>query len=388
MSHFSRPYVSAAERRRKADKKVAALKKKGETIEPVTAATPRGMIAASFWGQAWCEHLESYSDFANRLPRGRTYLRNGSVLHLGIEKGAIQALVMGSDLYRQTVRIDPIPKAKWNALKQRCQGGIGSLVELLQGKLSGEIMSIVTDRQDGLFPAPREIRLDCNCPDWADLCKHLAAVLYGVGARLDDRPELLFKLRGVDHAELVQTDASALVSRPRPGSGRRRLSAEAVGDVFGVEMVAEDPPDSATETEAGSPPPPDSPPVGNASQTGTKKSARKRSLRKAPHETGSDIAERLQRIEEAEAEIAGGKARRTPAQRPRKQSTPPFSPTGPAVRQLRERLNLSRSAFARQLGVSAPTVANWEAKPGAINPQARCLAALRKAHRIAHEGEQ
>jgi uncharacterized Zn finger protein len=229
-----KPYVPVAESRRKADKKVAALKKKGATIEPVTAATPRGKIATSFWGQAWCDHLESYSDFANRLPRGRTYLRNGSVLHLGIEPGRIHALVMGSSLYEQTIRIEPLPKAKWKALKKRCQGKVGTLVELLQGKLSSEIMAIVTDRKDGLFPGPKEIKLDCNCPDWADLCKHLAAVLYGVGARLDEAPELLFKLRGVDHTELIQTDASALATGP--GSGRRRLAPAALGDVFGVDM--------------------------------------------------------------------------------------------------------------------------------------------------------
>jgi len=318
-----KPYVPAAERRRQADKRVAALKKKGEAVEPVSAATPRGKIAVSFWGQAWCEHLESYSDFANRLPRGRTYLRNGSVLHLGIEKGAIRALVMGSELYRQTVRIDPLPKAKWESLKQRCQGGVGSLVELLQGKLSGEIMKIVTDPVAGLFPDPKEIHLDCSCPDWAYLCKHLAAVLYGVGARLDDAPELLFKLRGVDHAELVQADTSSLVSRPGPGSGRRRLSTAAVRDVFGVEMVAENPPEPTQKK----------------------------------------------------------KSRRTPAKRSRKEPPPPFSPTGPNVRQLRERLNLSRSAFARALCVSPPTVVNWESKPGAFNPQARSLAALQRLDR-------
>lgn len=239
MSWHYKPYVPVAQRRRKAEKKMAALRKKGEAVEPVTAATPRGKIAASVWGQAWCEHLESYSDFRNRLPRGRTYLRNGSVCHLGIETGRIQALVMGSSLYKQSVRIDPLPKAKWEALKKRCQGKVGSLVELLQGKLSDEIMALVTDRRTGIFPSPKEIHLDCDCPDWAGLCKHLAAVLYGVGARLDDAPELLFKLRGVDHTELIAADATALTgSKGR----RRRLAADSIGDVFGNEMVAEDPP--------------------------------------------------------------------------------------------------------------------------------------------------
>lgn len=410
MSHYFKPYVPVAERRRKADKKVAALRKKGEAIEPVHAATPRGKIASSFWGQAWCEHLESYSDFANRLPRGRTYLRNGSVLHLGIEKGAIHAMVMGSELYRQTVCIDPMPKDKWKALKQRCQGGIGSLVELLQGKLSDEIMKIVTDRKGGLFPAPKEIRLNCSCPDWADLCKHLAAVLYGVGARLDDAPELLFKLRGVDHAELVQTDTSSLVSRPGPGAGRRRLSAEAVGDVFGIEMVPDDQPDPVTKTETSIPAPKkpttDRKPARSGSKKAVqskpkkparpkaKKPAQKRPARKAPTQEAANLTKELKRIAKEQAKleqararlerkIKGNKPKSTPSKRSGQQSSIPFSPTGSNVRQLRERLNLNRSAFASVLGVSAPTVANWEAKPGPINPQARSLAALRNLHKDA-----
>jgi len=188
---FYKPYVPVAQRRLNAAKKMKSLAKQGQKIEPVEIVHRR-KIADSFWGRAWCEHLESYSDFANRLPRGRTYVRNGSVCHLAVATGRIDALVMGSSLYRQCIRVDPLPPAKWEALKQRCRGGIGSLIELLQGRISDEIMGIVTDRSAGLFPAPREIHTDCDCPDWADLCKHLAAVLYGVGARLDSAPELLF----------------------------------------------------------------------------------------------------------------------------------------------------------------------------------------------------
>jgi uncharacterized Zn finger protein len=240
MSWFYKPYVSAAERRRKADKKIAAMRKKGETIEPVTAATPRGKIALSFWGKAWCDHLESYSDYENRLPRGRTYLRNGSLLHLAIGTGHIRALVTGSELYQQTIHITPLPQARWEGVKKRCQGKIGSLIELLQGRISDDVMTVVTDREHGLFPGPKEIRMDCSCPDWAGLCKHLAAVLYGVGARLDAAPELLFKLRGVDHSELIQTDAAALVAEATAdGKGRRRLAPAALGDVFGIDIEEE-----------------------------------------------------------------------------------------------------------------------------------------------------
>lgn len=335
MSWYYKPYVPVAERRRKAQKKVATLVKKGETIEPVTAATPRGKIAASFWGQAWCEHLESYSDFVNRLPRGRSYLRNGSVLHLGIETGHIRALVMGSELYEQTVRIAPLPKAKWQALKKRCQGKIGSLVELLQGKLSGEIMAVVTDRNEGLFPGPKEIKLDCSCPDWADLCKHLAAILYGVGARLDNAPELLFKLRGVDHTELIQTDATALVERG--GKSRRRLvSPTALGDVFGIDLDEEVAPVAPVPRKKAAPQP-----------TSTKAKTKAPPKKKVPSKKAT-----------------------------------PFQPTSSAVIKLRNQLGLSRTAFARQLGVSTPTIVKWEAQPGKLNLQPQNRAALQKLHRI------
>jgi len=227
-------YVSAAERRRRADKKMRALKKQGMEIAPLGPLKHRIKIATSFWGHGWCRHLESFSDYESRLPRGRSYARNGSVLHLSIETGEIHAMVMGSELYEITIRIDPLPARKWKALQKACRGRIGSMVALLKGELSEEVMGVVANREKGLFPSPKEIHLDCNCPDYADLCKHLAAVLYGVGARLDESPELLFKLRGVQHEELLVMEES-FSDTPKRG-GRKRLSAESVEAVFGVEM--------------------------------------------------------------------------------------------------------------------------------------------------------
>ena len=357
MRSFYSPYVPVAERRRKADKKIAALKKKGATIEPVTAATARGKIAASFWGQAWCEHLESYSDFANRLPRGRTYLRNGSVRHLGIEAGCIRALVMGSQLYEQTVHITPLPKAKWEALKKSCQGQIGSLVELLRGQISDQIMGVVTDPKQGLFPSPKEIKLDCSCPDWAGLCKHLAAVLYGVGARLDEAPELLFKLRGVDQRELIEADAAALVG----GAGRRRrLAPAAMEDVFGVELD-EAPPAAVPEPQL-----PQKPAGhGSVARPPKAKNARKTAVKKKITAT-------------KKAPIKKAKSK------PKAATLKPFQASGSAVRRLRQELGLSRTAFARRLGVSGPTVANWETTSGRLNLQSRSLSALREIYRTAH----
>jgi uncharacterized Zn finger protein len=219
-------------------------KKKGLAVQPVRIEGHT--IARSFWGKAWCEHLEQFSDYANRLPRGRTYVRNGSVCHLEIQKGRILANVSGSELYDIEVKIKTLPGEKWKNLKTRCAGGVGSLLELLQGKLSGEVMAHVTNTEHGLFPLPAEIELDCSCPDWAGMCKHVAAALYGVGARLDEKPELLFLLRGVDHAELVGVESAAAVTTPSPASSVRTLDSASLADVFGIDMA---PPATAATAE-------------------------------------------------------------------------------------------------------------------------------------------
>jgi uncharacterized Zn finger protein len=233
-----KPYVPVAQRRRQAMQKMNSLRKKGIDIQPVEIQGRK--IATTFWGEAWCEHLESFSDFANRLPRGRTYVRNGSVCHLAIAKGKIEAKVSGSELYNVTIQIKTLPPKKWKDLKGRCAGGIGSLLELLEGRLSDHVMEVVTDRTNGLFPLPDEISLDCSCPDWATMCKHVAAVLYGVGARLDHKPELLFQLRGVNHEELIAADAESAVSAATSRGKAKRLAAGALSDVFGIDIDSED----------------------------------------------------------------------------------------------------------------------------------------------------
>jgi len=216
------PYVTVAERRARAARQMKKLRKKGVRVEPI--AIQGRKIARTFWGDAWCTHLERFSDFANRLPRGRAYVRNGSVCHLAIGKGKVEAMVAGSTLYHVNIRITALSAAKWKNVREHCAGQIGSMLELLQGKLSSQVMGIVTDPVTGLFPRPADIKLNCDCPDWADMCKHVAAVLYGVGARLDERPDLLFLLRKVDHEELISAEPD-LQSATR-GAGKRRLLAE------------------------------------------------------------------------------------------------------------------------------------------------------------------
>ena len=234
-NHYGfRPYVSVAERRRKASREMAKLAKKGKTIRPVQIEGRT--IARSFWGKAWCDNLESYMDYANRLPRGRTYVRNGSVVHLDIRSGEIEATVSGSELYQVRISITPAAKAKWKSLCRDCSGAIGSLIELLRGRFSDHVMGIITRKETGLFPAPAEIKLNCSCPDWATMCKHVAAVLYGVGARLDENPELLFTLRSVNHEELITQAATASDLAGKTASAGPELAESEIGAVFGIEL--------------------------------------------------------------------------------------------------------------------------------------------------------
>lgn len=246
-SYDWRPYVSVAERRRKAAKKIANMKKEGRDITPVEIAGRK--IATTFWGEAWCKNLEAYSDYANRLPRGRTYVRNGSVINLQIEAGRVRALVSGSDMYEVDIGFKPLTKKRWTDIKGRCAGQIGSLVELLGGSISKGVMEIVTRKGEGLFPSPREISLRCSCPDWATMCKHVAAVLYGVGARLDHKPELLFTLRGVDPTEMVEAavDQPPTARKPRRG---RVLKHDELSSVFGVDIDMGQPASAGVSTRA------------------------------------------------------------------------------------------------------------------------------------------
>lgn len=227
-------YVSVAERRRKAAQAAAKATKSGAQLSPVAAF--RGAIAKTFWGKAWNDNLEAYSDYANRLPRGRTYVRNGSVIDLRIAGGEVKAQVMGSSLYKVAVKVAAVAPNQWQTISRDCAGSIDSLVELLQGKLSTAVMQRICAPRTGLFPAPRELGFSCSCPDGARMCKHVAAVLYGVGARLDQQPELLFSLRQVDAKDLVREAGAGLpTSKQRPAAGKV-LADSMLADVFGIEM--------------------------------------------------------------------------------------------------------------------------------------------------------
>jgi uncharacterized Zn finger protein len=227
-----RPYVSVAQRKAQALRKMQKLAKKGLKIQPIEA---RRKIVSTFWGKAWCDHIEAFGDYVNRLPRGKRYVRNGSVCHLSVEKGNVEAKVAGSDTYNVSIKIKPLSSARWSVLKKQCSGKIGTLLELLSGELSDEVMSAVCNHSTGLFPSAKEINYSCDCPDWAEMCKHIAAVLYGVGSRLDSDPQSLFSLRGVNYKELIDV-GKAVTSATKTTSKRRRIASDELSEVFDVDM--------------------------------------------------------------------------------------------------------------------------------------------------------
>jgi uncharacterized Zn finger protein len=266
-----KPYVSAAQRRAKATRETAKMAKAGRKLSPVSL--PGSKITATFWGKAWCDNLESYSDYANRLPRGRTYVRNGSVLDLQVGEGQVTALVSGSELYKIEIKIKPLAKSLWTRVQTECAGKIDSLIELLQGRLSAGVMELVTHRENGLFPKPAEISLSCSCPDWAGMCKHVAASLYGVGARLDEKPDLLFLLRGVDPAELISKASASEAIQQTASATPSAIGDAELAEVFGIEFDSS----SATPTA----PPAEQKARGSGKPKPKKKPAGKRKSAKA-----------------------------------------------------------------------------------------------------------
>lgn len=231
-----RPYVPVAARKYKAEREMARMEKKGRKLSPVVV--PGRKIASTFWGEAWCRNLESYSDYENRLPRGRAYARHGAVLDLQIAAGNVSALVSGTRLYTVGIGVSPVPKSRWRSICRECAGTIDSLIELLQGRFSKAVMDRICRQRIGLFPSPGEIRLSCSCPDWATMCKHVAAVLYGVGARLDEQPELLFRLRQVDQKDLITQADGGLRAGAGAGAARtgKVLAGADLEQLFGLEM--------------------------------------------------------------------------------------------------------------------------------------------------------
>ena len=321
------PRPTVAERQASAAREIAKLQKKGRAVSPVVL--DGRTIARTFWGKGWCQHLERYGDVANRIERGRSYVRSGSVVDLQITPGRVEALVRGTSLYTVTITVQPVEKTRYAAIVKACAGKIDSVIELLQGKLSGAVMEVIVSPEEGLFPAPKQIGMRCTCPDGAIMCKHVAAVLYGIGARFDHEPELLFRLRGADPSELVSMAAAGKLTGARPLAREKSLGGDLAG-VFGIELDL-GPGDQAPAAKRPS----------AAKNAATKNAATKSAAaaKSAPAKAKTKTA--------AEAKIAAGRA---PATRPPAAKGQRAKAAPPAI--------ITRAALT-EMGVPGPTVQYW-----------------------------
>ncbi len=232
-------HVSADEEKERNKKAVEKLMKKNPGIAPIVVSGRK--LASTWWGKSWNGNLESYSDYSNRIGRGRSYILHGAVLDLQIASGKVSALVQGSRRapYEVVIDIKPLGKAAWDKLVKACEGKIESLQELLEGRFPKALDEMFTAKGKGLFPTPEEIRFGCSCPDYATMCKHVAAALYGVGTRLDENPALFFVLRNVNVDELISKaivqKSETLLSKSGRKSGRV-IEGNNLSAMFGIEM--------------------------------------------------------------------------------------------------------------------------------------------------------
>jgi uncharacterized Zn finger protein len=237
-----RPYVSLRKRRELGAQETRRLTDQGMILQPLRVQDK--VIATSTWGGAWCKNLETFSDFSSRLPPGRTYVRNGSIIHLQVTTGAIAALVQGTELYEVRIDIDLLDESVWQDLKTQCRGSIGSLLELLSGRVDARVMAVMAQSGKGLFPSKEAISFRCSCPDWAKLCKHVAASLYGVGHRFDAEPGLLFTLRGVDPSEMT-SDAAKDLAEDAALLADETWNDTDLSQLFGIDLAALSPDETA-----------------------------------------------------------------------------------------------------------------------------------------------
>ena len=358
--HWYPRYVPVDEQRARTVSEMLELRARGVRVQPIEI---RGRtIARGFWGRHWCEHLESFSDYAARLAHGRAYVRNGSVCHLAIEAGRIDAMVVGSTLYHVAIRIRQLGRTAEAAIATACAGRIGSVGELREGRLSARATEVLTARDAGLFPQPEEIVPSCECSDGATMCKHAAAVLSGVGNRLDDHPELLFLLRGLDEEKLIGTAGTPLNGNLSAGASTRDDSGTRLGFDAGPGIGAMEPDSVATlnlAEPATSQAPAPGAPLATRPPAATRKV--KKTLTYRPPPPTVTLPPR--------------------AAAARDDGTAGFQPTGELVLRLREQCGCSIAEFADLIQVTATTVRRWETTSGPLNLHSRPWEALLALHR-------
>lgn len=233
-AYYSQP--QAGEIRRKSAASRKKEEKKGNILEPIIVQGRT--IAKNWWGKAWCENLEQYADYESRLDRGKRYVRTGAVIDLKIQKGKITARVQGTRKtpYKVEIRISPLSEEKCQNVIQRCGKKLENVEKLMAGNFPEEMQELFQGK-DGLFPSPREISFSCSCPDWALMCKHVAATLYGVGVRLDEQPLLFFELRGIDVGRFIDVTLASKVEEMLANVGMpsaRIMDEDDAKGLFGV----------------------------------------------------------------------------------------------------------------------------------------------------------
>lgn len=371
--YFYPPYVSVTEKKERNAAMARKLAAKNKNLKPVVITGNK--IANTFWGKAWCDNVESYQDYENRLPRGRSYVRAGAVIDLQITTGNVTALVAGSGSqpYKIKIEIQPLGKTRWEALKKKCVGKISSLLALAQGKLPPDILAEFCNREGGLFPSPKEIKTDCSCPDWADLCKHLAAVMYGIGAQLDENPKLFFILRGIDENELIGSEVIDTLTE----GVISEIAPENISAVFGVEF------DSLENVKPVKKTVPISPPITMPKPVTEWTSKKILELRKRHHLTQAAFGKLLgvsasavfqwEHRDRAIHKIFSGKFDKLACKlnmlpiQENEVVKPAKSPVAETVKwtpkkivRLRAGLDISQTAFGKLVGIGAMTVSNWE----------------------------
>ena len=230
-----REYVPVSRKKEKAVKQMEKLRKKDSDLSPVVIEGRK--IAKTWWGNAWCVNLESYADFSNRIGRGSSYVKNGFVIDLKIYEGLVTGKVMGTRLYTVNIKIDLLSAARKASIIEMIGRRIESVSDLVDGKFPKDFGELFLTQSKGIFPAPYEIHMDCTCPDWADMCKHVAAVLYGVGARLDQDPLLFFKLRGVDVNAFIKASIDEKMGSLLKNAGKttkRVIKSADISEIFGI----------------------------------------------------------------------------------------------------------------------------------------------------------
>ncbi|MDR2339844.1 MAG: hypothetical protein LBF40_06920 [Deltaproteobacteria bacterium] len=348
--------------------------KKGKTdLQPVeiTGRT----IAKTFWGEQWCSHFESMADYENRIPRGRTYARNGSIVDLRIEAGKVLATVAGSDFYSVVMDILPLPVEKWENIKSKCQGEIATMVDLLMGRFSSDIMKVVCDPEIGMFPKDSEISYKCSCPDWAKLCKHISSVFYGIGNRLDESPELLFLLRRVNPLELF--DGSAKKLSERADKPRANVLEGDLSSIFGVDIVTELPTGLAPagkkdKTPKGAKAPKESKGLktakaGKAEKPKTVKKSDPSSERRPTDEELKQIITRISDDKKGQTESV-----KRPGMNPDFDNI-----TADEFKKLRKYCRMDINEFAKSLGVSGCCIRRWENLSGRINASPKSVSKMK-----------